>query len=369
MANEFIARKGLIALDDSQITGSLDVSGSLTINTSGSTVFEIIGSEGQLFAVTDNLSGSLFAVSDVSGLPILEVFSDDTVKIGSFNAEAITVSGSNTTLGGVLSIPGFANVSSSLAAAVAGGDNLGNHTATQNLDMGGFQITNVGNVDGIDVSTLTAANISGAFDSVSASLAADIPTNNNQLTNGAGYTTNTGTVTVYGTSPTNGQVTVWRSATSAQAISGFEHDGTSFKPTNVTFESGDTGTVYPSSLQADGGVGDIIKVGSTIGMTTGDLYYWNGTSWATATSANAATSSLLGIAAGASSATNGHIIRGIVQTGDTLTAGAPVYLIGTGGRVGSTAPTSSGQSVRIAGYAISNQEFYFNPSPDWFTIS
>ena len=40
-----------------------------------------------------------------------------------------------------------------------------------------------------------ASNISGAFDSVSASLASDIPTNNNELTNGAGYTTNTGTVT------------------------------------------------------------------------------------------------------------------------------------------------------------------------------
>ena len=47
MANEFIARKGLIALDDSQITGSLDVSGSLTINSSGSTLFNVVGSQGQ----------------------------------------------------------------------------------------------------------------------------------------------------------------------------------------------------------------------------------------------------------------------------------------------------------------------------------
>ena len=91
MANQFIARKGLIALDNSGISGSLDVSGSLTIESSGSTLFEIIGSEGQLFSVTDNLSGSLFAVSDVSGLPILEVFSDDTVKIGTFNNEGLIV--------------------------------------------------------------------------------------------------------------------------------------------------------------------------------------------------------------------------------------------------------------------------------------
>jgi hypothetical protein len=104
-------------------------------------------------------------------------------------------------------------------------------------------------------------------------------------------------------------------------------------------------------------------------MNTGDLYYWNGTGWATAACSNAATSSLLGIAAGAASATNGHIIRGIIQTGDDITAGAPVYLSTFAGRVASTAPTGSGEAVRIMGYAISNQEFYFNPSPDWFTLS
>lgn len=36
------------------------------------------------------------------------------------------------------------------------GDNLGTHIATKNLDMGGFDITNVGDVDGVDVSQLKA---------------------------------------------------------------------------------------------------------------------------------------------------------------------------------------------------------------------
>jgi hypothetical protein len=77
MANEFIARKGLIALSDSQITGSLNISSTLTL-------------------------------------------------------------------------PGFNDVSASLAAAAAGGDNLGNHTATQNLNMGGYSITNVTQITGSD---------------------------------------------------------------------------------------------------------------------------------------------------------------------------------------------------------------------------
>jgi hypothetical protein len=56
MANEFKIKKGLI------VTGA-----------SGGTVVDIQGSQGQLFSVTDNLSGSIFAVSDISGVPIFNV--------------------------------------------------------------------------------------------------------------------------------------------------------------------------------------------------------------------------------------------------------------------------------------------------------
>ena len=78
-------------------TGSAIISGSLIIEGGplDSSVFEVNGTQGQLFSITDSLSGSLFAVSDVSGLPILEVFSDDTIKMGSFNNEALEISGSD----------------------------------------------------------------------------------------------------------------------------------------------------------------------------------------------------------------------------------------------------------------------------------
>ena len=71
MANEFKIKKGLI------VTGA-----------SGGTVVDIQGSQGQLFSVTDDLSGSIFAVSDISGVPILDINSsgisyfDGTVGIG-----------------------------------------------------------------------------------------------------------------------------------------------------------------------------------------------------------------------------------------------------------------------------------------------
>ena len=84
MANEFKVKKGLIVIG------------------SGSNILDIQGSQGQLFSVTDSLSGSLFSVNDISGLPILKVFSDDSVRLGTFNNEAIIVSGNTSKITGSL---------------------------------------------------------------------------------------------------------------------------------------------------------------------------------------------------------------------------------------------------------------------------
>jgi hypothetical protein len=63
------------------------ISGStLTVIGSGSSrpIVTVQGSQGELFSITDSLSGSLFSVNDISGLPILEVFSDNTTLIGNY---------------------------------------------------------------------------------------------------------------------------------------------------------------------------------------------------------------------------------------------------------------------------------------------
>jgi len=66
---------------------------SLTVISSGNStsapVFSVQGSQGELFSVTDSLTGSLFSVSDISGLPILEVFSDSTTIIGDYQAPSL----------------------------------------------------------------------------------------------------------------------------------------------------------------------------------------------------------------------------------------------------------------------------------------
>ncbi len=69
MANEFKIKKGLI------VTGA-----------TGGTALDVQGSQGQLFSVTDDLSGSIFAVSDISGVPILDVNSDGTIQFSDLSA-------------------------------------------------------------------------------------------------------------------------------------------------------------------------------------------------------------------------------------------------------------------------------------------
>jgi hypothetical protein len=68
-------------------------------NTSGSTMLNVVGSQGQLFSVVDTLTGSLMSVNDITGLPILEVFSDDRVVMGEYGANALIVSGRSTGFG------------------------------------------------------------------------------------------------------------------------------------------------------------------------------------------------------------------------------------------------------------------------------
>lgn len=75
------ASRASISSSNGTVSGS-----SLTVYGSGSAlpVFTVQGSQGELFSINDSLSGSLFSVNDISGLPILEVFSDNTTLMGNY---------------------------------------------------------------------------------------------------------------------------------------------------------------------------------------------------------------------------------------------------------------------------------------------
>ena len=145
MANEFRVRKKLI------------------VNGSGSTILDVQGSQGQLFSITDSLSGSLFSVKDISGIPVMEAFSDDTVNIGTFNAEAIKVSGSFARItGSLLGTASIASnaVSSSFATTASYALNAGG-AASAFPFTGSARIT--GSLNVIGITTLTGSlNVSGS---------------------------------------------------------------------------------------------------------------------------------------------------------------------------------------------------------------
>jgi hypothetical protein len=63
----------------------------LTVQGSGSAnpLFRVVGSQGELFTITDSLSGSLFAVNDINGETQLETFSDGRTIIGNYLAPSL----------------------------------------------------------------------------------------------------------------------------------------------------------------------------------------------------------------------------------------------------------------------------------------
>jgi len=80
--------------------GSLNLT-SYVSNITGVDRFTVDGANGRLFSVTDNLSGSLFSVNDIAGLPIIEAFDDNTVIMGAFNRNDFVLTGNALGLGGL----------------------------------------------------------------------------------------------------------------------------------------------------------------------------------------------------------------------------------------------------------------------------
>ena len=110
-------------------SASIEFSGSaantirLQVEASGSVAF--YGNSGSLFGIADSLSGSLMSVNDISGLPILEVFSDDRVVMGSLNSNALVVTGSKVGIGmaipsATLDVSGSLNVSNGITGSFTG---------------------------------------------------------------------------------------------------------------------------------------------------------------------------------------------------------------------------------------------------------
>jgi len=125
--------------------------------------------------------------------------------------------------------------------------------------------------------------------------------------------------------------------------------------------------------------GDVAYFGGTTSMTVGKIYHYksDGT-WEIANADAVATADgLLGVALGAASDTNGMLLRGMVTLDhDPGAIGDVLYVqsdnAGTPGNATATAPSASGDCVRIIGYQVShasNGNIWFNPDNTFIEVA
>ena len=89
------ANTGGTFTDNSTFQQNLVVSGNLSVGTANTlNKFEVSGNSGQLFTVSDSLTGTIFSVNDVSGIPSIEVLDTGLIKLGQYGGNIVL--GSNT---------------------------------------------------------------------------------------------------------------------------------------------------------------------------------------------------------------------------------------------------------------------------------
>jgi len=153
-------------------------------------------------------------------------------------------------------------------------------------------------------------------------------------------------------------------------------DGTSSWQTppggDVTWTGGYSGT-------SDGGK-VILKHGTGTTVASQLYFFHTDGSWDSTDADAVATgaSQLLGVAIGTSPTTNGMLLKGFVQIAASLVNGTaqegfPVYVSEETGEFDFTAPTGSGDFIRVVGYCVdisgSNILLYFDPDPTWVEVT
>ena len=137
-------------------------------NSTTSPIFSVLGSNGELFSVSDSLTGSLFSVNDISGLPIVEVFSDSTILMGNYLAPSLNTTvrlsltaGTNT----IYSLPtsaytgafvDYTVINSGNTSARAG--NIMSIWTTGSTEFTEVSTNDIGSTSGITFSTVLSGN-------------------------------------------------------------------------------------------------------------------------------------------------------------------------------------------------------------------
>jgi hypothetical protein len=101
---KFLVKNGLTTQNISFVDNITSTNNTIIASMSNSDTLSFSGESGQLFSITDSMSGTIFAVNDISGVPSIEVDDDGAIRLAeTFGNVSI---GSNTDLGYKLHISG-----------------------------------------------------------------------------------------------------------------------------------------------------------------------------------------------------------------------------------------------------------------------
>jgi hypothetical protein len=190
----------VIKFSTGDVTSNLDMNVRFYAISNGTLSFE--GTAGQLFSVTNDLTGTIFSVNDISGIPSLEIDANGKVSIAHFGGN-VGIGTSNAQY--KLDVAGNANISGTLLLS---GINVATTliTAFTQANLAFTQANNVGDAvtttNNIAIAAFTQANTaatigSSAFDKANTIVISSNVTPTNPSDNELWWDTDAGTLFIY----------------------------------------------------------------------------------------------------------------------------------------------------------------------------
>jgi hypothetical protein len=118
MANDkkFLVKNGLTTQNISFVDNTQSTNNTIDVSMLTTDTLSFTGASGQLFSITDSMSGTIFAVNDISGIPAIEVDDDGTIRLaetfGNVLVGTAVDDGTNK-----LQVAGNVSISSAISAA------------------------------------------------------------------------------------------------------------------------------------------------------------------------------------------------------------------------------------------------------------
>lgn len=345
---------------DSLITGSVDITGSLTVDgtITGNSIIGTIGTATQGTIDHDSLAN--FVANEHINHTSVSILSGDGLSGGG------TIASTRTLTLDTSSAHFTTGVSESAAAAGFGGGGGGSGTVTEVTVGTGLDVTNGTTTPNVTLD-LTEITLSNGLDSTATGLTLDLSeVGFTGTANGIITSDNDGTVTTESTLTYNG--TILTLDGTMRFTPGTANNGISTRIDNQ-WES--------TTLENNG---EYVEVGTAISRTQHFLYNLGSSGWVAADADAVSTSAgFLGVAVDGTTAST-FLIRGVFNILSTNITdpgvGKAVYVSTTAGAYTCTAPVAAGDVVRIVGHVVDSfvsgrstyYKIYFNPSQDWIEL-